>query len=78
MRYVLDNEMLFGGPGLVMTVPSAPMTRLAQATQSGDEVTVLPPEVWTQVEFVPEQLAEWNYDGTLFMYVEPGAEPKTY
>ena len=78
MRYVLDNEMLFGDPGLVMAVPSPPMTRLAQATQSGDEVTVLPPEVWTQVEFVPEQLAEWNYDGTLFMYVGPGAEPKTY
>ena len=31
MRYVLDNEMIFGGPGLVMTVPSAPMTRLAHA-----------------------------------------------
>ena len=42
MRYVLDNEMLFGDLGLVMTVPSAPMTRLAHAMQSGDQVMILP------------------------------------
>ena len=78
MRYVLDNEMLFGDPGLRFHVPSAPMTALATATRDGDVVTVTGPEEWTQVQFVPEQLAEWNYEGDLFMYVGPGAEPKTY
>ena len=78
MRYVLDNEMLFGDPALVYHVPSEPLTAPATARLEGNTVTVTAPEAWTQVQFVPEQLAEWNYDGDLFMYVGHGAEPKTY
>ncbi len=78
MRYVLDNEMLFGDPALRFHVPGDWLTRPARATRDGNEVTVTAPEAWTQVQFMPEQLDEWNYQGELFMYVGPGAEPKTY
>lgn len=78
MRYVLDNEMLFGDPALVFHVPSDPLTEPAHVTHEEELITVHAPEVWTQVQFVPEQLSEWNYNGDLFMYVGPGAEPKTY
>jgi hypothetical protein len=78
MRYVLENEMLFGDPGLQFYVPAVPMTAPATATLNNDIVTVSGPQEWTQVQFVEDQLAEWNYEGDLFMYVGPGAEPKTY
>jgi len=78
MRYVLDNEMLFGDPGLRFHVPAEPVTAPAHATLAEDVLTVAGPAQWTQVQFVPDQLAEWNYEGDLFMYVGPGAEPKTY
>jgi hypothetical protein len=78
MRYVLDNEMLFGDPALVFHVPSDPITAPAHVTHEADLITVHAPEDWTQVQFVPEQLSEWNYTEDLFMYVGPGAEPKTY
>ena len=36
------------------------------------------PESWSLVQFVPEQLAEWNFNEDLFMYVGHGASPRTY
>ena len=46
--------------------------------RDGNRITVTGPETWHRVQFVSEQLAEWNYDGDWFMYVGQGAAPKTY
>ncbi len=78
MRYVLDNEMLFGDPALAFHVPSDPITQPAHVTEADGLITVHAPEQWNRVQFVPEQLSEWNYTGDLYMYVGAGAEPKTY
>lgn len=77
-RYSLDIEMLYGDPALGISVPAEPSTAPAQQIWDGQQLTVRAPEQWTQVQYHPEQLAEWNYQGALFMYTGPGSSPKTY
>lgn len=77
-RYSLDIEMFYGDPALGITVPAEPSTAPAQQIWDGQQLTVRAPEQWTQVHYHPEQLAEWNYEGDLFMYTGPGSSPKTY
>lgn len=78
LRYSLDIEMLFGDPAWEMSVPREPTTLPAHTIEEDDIVTVHAPEEWTLIEFMPEQLNEWNYTGALFMYAGQGAIPKTY
>ena len=78
LRYSLDIEMLYGDPALTMAIPGAPQSAPAEQVFEGDTLTVFPPEEWTMVAYHPEQLAEWGFDGELFMYTGPGASPQTY
>ena len=78
LRYSLDIEMLFGDPAWELSIPNDPTTLPAYATDEEDVVTVHAPEEWALIEFMPEQLEEWNFSGDLFMYAGPGAIPKTY
>lgn len=77
-RYSLDIEMLYGDPALSIEVPSPPLSEPAQQVWDGQTLSVLPPQEWTLVQYHPGQLAEWNYDGDLYMYTGSGASPKTY
>ncbi len=78
LRYSLDIEVLFGDPAWKMSVPDEPNTLPAHAVEEDNVVTIHQPEEWTLIQFMPEQLEEWNYTGDLFMYAGPGAIPKTY
>ena len=78
LRYSLDIEIFFGDPAWKMSIPTEPITLPAHTTEQDDTVTVHPPEEWTVVEFMPEQLEEWSFTGDLFMYAGPGAIPRTY
>jgi len=78
LRYSIDIEMLYGDPALHMFVPEAPIHAPAHALLDGNTVTVSGPEEWNAVQYHPEQLAEWNYDGDLFMYTGAGVSPHTY
>jgi hypothetical protein len=78
IRYSIDIEMLYGDPALTTFVPRPPLTDPARAVRVEDTVTVTPPEEWNVVQYHPEQLAEWNYGGDLFMYTGAGASPQTY
>ena len=78
LRYSLDIEVLFGDPAWELSIPTEPTTPPAYAMEEEDVVTIHPPEQWTLIEFMPEQLEEWNFSGDLFMYAGPGAIPKTY
>ena len=78
LRYSLDIEMLYGDPALEIYIPQAPMSEPAQYIQAENSVRVVPPQEWDLIAFHPDQLAEWNYSGNLFMYTGHGASPKTY
>lgn len=78
IRYSIDIEMLYGDPALTTFVPRPLLTDPARAVRVEDTVTVTPPEEWNVVQYHPEQLAEWNYGGDLFMYTGAGASPQTY
>jgi len=78
LRYSIDIQQLFGDPALSIAVPDAPVVAPAEAWVEGETVTVTGPEAWTLVQFAQDQLDEWNYDRDLFMYVGPGATPRTY
>ena len=58
LRYSLDIEILFGDPAFQLSVPSEPMSQPAHATADGNVITIHPPEEWTLIEFMPEQLEE--------------------
>jgi len=78
LRYSIDIEMLYGDPALRMFVPEAPRHAPAHALLDGNTVTVSGPEEWNAVQYHPEQLAEWSYEGDLFMYTGAGVSPHTY
>jgi hypothetical protein len=78
VRYAIDIAILYGDPAMPFVVPTSHQTRPAMAERTGNTVVVRPPELWTRVQFVPEQLAEWNFTEDLFMYTGPGAAPRTY
>ena len=78
VRYSIDIEILYGDPALSYQAPAEPLVSPASAELVGDTVTVQGPADWTLVQFLPEQLEEWNYQEDLFMYVGPGAIPRTY
>ena len=78
MRYSIDIQLLFGDPALAFAVPGPPEVAPARAERDGNTVTVLGPEAWTLVQFKEGKLAEWGYEEDLFMYVGPGATPRTY
>jgi hypothetical protein len=78
LRYSLDIEVFFGDPAWKLSIPSEPIGLPAYATEEENVVTVHPPAEWTLIEFMSEQLEEWNFTGDLFMYAGPGAIPKTY
>ncbi len=78
LRYSIDIELLYGDPALRMFVPEQPLSQPANARLEEDTVIVTGPAEWNVVQYHPEQLAEWNYDGDLFMYTGAGASPHTY
>ena len=78
LRYTIDIEMLYGDPALTMDIPGEAQVAPAAARVEGNQVIVTGPEEWTMVQYAEAQLAEWNYDKDLFMYVGPGATPRTY
>lgn len=77
-RYSLDIEILYGDPALELAVPGVPLSTPAQQTAEDGVVTVSPPQTWNLISYHPEQLAEWGFDGDLFMFTGAGASPKTY
>ena len=77
-RYSLDIEVLFDDPAWEMFVPDDYQNQPAHHSQQDSLVSIFPPEQWSLIAFMPEQLAEWNFTGDLFMYAGPGAIPKTY
>jgi len=78
VRYSIDIEILYGDPAMTYYVPAEPIVKPASAELVENTVTVRGPAEWTLVQFLPEQLEEWNYEEDLFMYVGPGASPRTY
>lgn len=78
IRYSLDIEILYGDPAMSFGVPAEPIVKPASAELVENTVTVQAPSDWSLVQFVPEQLQEWNYQDDLFMYVGPGVSPRTY
>jgi hypothetical protein len=78
VRYAIDTEILYGDPAMTFFVPGEPVVAPASAQMVENTVTVNGPGNWTLVPFFHEQLAEWNYQEDLFMYVGPGASPRTY
>ena len=78
MRYSIDTEIVYGDPAFRLYVPGPYRTEPAAQDFDGTTLTVTAPELWTVVEYHPEQLAEWGYGGDLFMYTAPGAIPRTY
>jgi hypothetical protein len=78
MRYSIDIEIVYGDPALQLHVPGGYETAPASQELDGSTLTVRAPEVWTLVEYHPDQLAEWGYGGELFMYTGSGAIPRTY
>jgi hypothetical protein len=77
-RYSLDIEILYGDPALELSIPAAPLTATAQQVEADGVLTVVPPEAWSLIQYHPEQLAEWGFEGDLFMFTGAGASPKTY
>jgi len=71
LRYSLDIEILYGDPALEISVPQDYLRAPAQQIQSGQTLTVQPPEEWTLVQYHSDQLAEWNFNDDLFMYTGP-------
>ena len=78
MRYAIDTEIVYGDPAFRMHIPSNYLTSPAGQSFDGATLTVTAPETWTRVQYHPEMLAEWSYDGDLYMYTAPGASPRTY
>lgn len=78
VRYAIDIEILYGVPAMTFFVPGAPEVAPASVNRVEETVTVTGPAGWTLVPFFHEQLAEWNYQEDIFMYVGSGASPRTY
>jgi hypothetical protein len=78
MRYAIDTEIVYGDPAFRLHVPGAYQTAPAQQSFDGETLTVTSPEEWTLVQFHPEMLSEWSFEGDLYIYTAPGAIPNTY
>ena len=78
MRYSIDIEIVYGDPAFKLHVPGSYETEPAHQQFDGTTLTVNAPEEWTLVPYHADQLAEWGYEGDLYMYTAPGAIPRTY
>lgn len=78
MRYAIDTEIVYGDPAFQMYIPGPHQTEPAMHSFDGTTARVSAPEEWTLVPYHPDMLAEWGYEGELYMYAAPGVSPRTY